>query len=209
VRRGIDLGVIACPACELVMRAGAGACPRCGEHVCLRRPGSAARAWALLATALALYLPANLLVIVHSEQFPVHRDDTILSGIAYLWSLGSTGLAVIVFAASILVPVVKIAAIALLLVMARRGSAWRLRGRTRAYRVLEVIGHWSMLDVFVVMLLTAVVGVGRFASVSPGPAVLPFAGVVVATMLASAAFDPRAMWDSAIDRAAARARSHA
>jgi paraquat-inducible protein A len=102
-----------------------------------------------------------------------------------------------VFAASILVPVVKLGALAFLVVSAMRHSAWRPRARTRLYRALEVIGHWSMLDVFVVALLTAVVQLGQFARVAPGPAVLPFAGVVILTMLASASFDARAIWDRA------------
>ena len=118
----------------------------------------------------------------------------ILSGVEFLWNQGSWELAVIVFVASICVPVVKLVALGSLLVLARRRSTWRLVARTRMYRVLEVIGHWSMLDVFVVSLLTAVVQLGRFASVEPGPAVLPFAAVVVLTMLASASFDPRSMW---------------
>lgn len=193
--RGIELGLVACETCELVVRGAGGSCPRCGAPLHARKPDASRRAWALLATALALYLPANLLVVMHTEQFPHRRDDTILSGIAYLWHKGSPGLAAIVFLASVVVPILKIATLGVLLVSAQRGAAWARRGRTRAYRVLETIGHWSMLDVCVVALLTAVVGTGRFARVAPGPAVIPFAGVVIATMLASAAFDPRAIWD--------------
>jgi len=92
---------------------------------------------------------------------------------------------------------VKFLSLGTLLVTTAEHTRWRLRGRTKLYRVLEVIGHWSMLDVFVVALLTAVVQLGRFANVEPGPAILPFAGVVVTTMLAASAFDPREMWDEA------------
>jgi paraquat-inducible protein A len=196
--RASDLGVVQCDACELVMRVGTerrGNCPRCREPVRRRKPNAFARSWALLIAAAALYVPANVLTMMRTSQFPDRRSDTIWSGISYLWREGSWELAALVFTASIAVPLVKLCALGVLLVTSRRGSAWRPRARTRLYRLLEVIGHWSMLDVFVVSLLTAVVQLGRFATVSPGPAVLPFAGVVVLTMLASASFDPRAIWD--------------
>jgi paraquat-inducible protein A len=196
--RARDLGVIACETCRLVM-ADTGArdvaCPRCGEPVHRRKPNATTRAWALWIAALALYYPANALVIMKTAQFPTRRADTIWSGVVFLWQRGTWDLAILVFTASILVPLVKLAALAILLVSARRKSRARPRARTHLYRVLEVIGHWSMLDVFVVSLLTAVVQLGRFASVSPGPAIVPFAGVVILTMLASASFDPRAIWD--------------
>jgi len=194
--RGADLGLVACETCELVMRAPAnvdGKCPRCGDDVGCD-PWTSSRAWAFLIAAAILYIPANTFPIMHTEQFPLRRDDTILSGAGYLWDQGSWDLAVLVFAASICVPLVKIVALGLLLVTSRRPSTWRQRGRTTLYRVLEVIGHWSMLDVFVVSLLTAMVQLGRFAQIEPGPAVLPFAAVVVLTMLASASFDPRSIW---------------
>jgi paraquat-inducible protein A len=200
VIRGIEAGLAACEACELVMKVTPpvrGTCPRCGEPVHQRKRNARVRAWAMLSAAAVLYVPANTLVIMHTEQFPDRRSDTILSGIEYLWTEGSWELAGLVFAASILVPLVKIFALAMLLVTTDTHSTWRRRGRTRIYRVLEVVGHWSMLDVFVVALLTAVVQIGRFANVEPGPAILPFAGVVILTMLASSSFDPRAIWDEA------------
>ena len=182
----------------MVVRAGSplvGNCPRCGEPVRTRKHNTRTRAWAFLSAAAVLYIPANTLVMMKTEQFPSHREDTILSGIAYLWSEGSWSLAMLVFVASIVIPLVKILALGVLLVTTGQHSAWRRSGRTMLYRVLEVAGHWSMLDVFVVALLTAVVQLGRFANVEPGPAVLPFAGVVILTMLASSSFDPRTIWD--------------
>ena len=195
--RGIDVGLAPCESCELVVRTHhrAGLCPRCAEPVHHRKLLWRPRAWALLVAAAVLYIPANTLVMMHTEQFPQHRDDTIMSGILYLVNEDAWGLGLIVFTASIVVPLLKILALGVLLVTTSRHSRWRRRGRTTLYRVLEVVGHWSMLDVFVVALLAAVVQLGRFAAVEPGPAVLPFAGVVVLTMLASAAFDPRAIWD--------------
>ncbi|CAN5768364.1 paraquat-inducible protein A [soil metagenome] len=197
--RGIDLGITACKTCELVVRLGdarEGTCPRCEEPVRLRRPKAMSRCWAYVSAAALLYIPANVLPMMHTEQLPTRRDDTILSGIAYLWTEGSWDLAVLVFTASIVIPLVKLAALGVLLVTTSEHSTWRQRGRTRLYHVLEAVGHWSMLDVFVVALLTAVVQVGRFANVQPGPALLPFAGVVILTMLASHSFDPRRIWDS-------------
>ena len=199
--RGIDLGLATCHSCELVVnlrdvadptRAG---CPRCHASVRFRKPNARTHVIALLVAAAALYFPANALTIMYTEQFPDRRADTILSGVRYLWERGSWELAVIVFAASILVPLLKLGSLGFLIVSASRHSAWRPRARTKLYRALEVIGHWSMLDVFVVALLTAVVQLGQFARVAPGPAVLPFAGVVILTMLASASFDARAIWD--------------
>ena len=196
--RGIDLRLAACETCELVVHASdplVGLCPRCGEPVRSRKHNARVRAWAFLSAAAILYVPANTLVMMRSEQFTSHREDTILSGIAYLWSEGSLSLAILVFVASIVIPLVKLVSIGVLLVTTGRHSTWHPHGRTLLYRVLEIVGHWSMLDVFVVALLAAVVQLGRFAKIEPGPAVLPFAGVVVLTMLALSSFDPRAIWD--------------
>lgn len=191
-----ELGVVACPLCELVMRApdDEADCPRCRERLPQPTRRGLTKCWALVIAAAVLYVPANMLPMMRTEQFPLRRSDTILSGIKFLWSEGSWELALLVFTASILVPLTKLIALAFLLVTSSRRSTWRRRVRTRLYRALEVVGHWSMLDVFVVSLLTAVVQLGRFAQVEPGPAVLPFASVVVLTMLASASFDPRTIW---------------
>ena len=159
MRRAIDLGLVACESCELVMRAQdpiTGTCPRCGERIERRKPNSIARPLAFLIAAAALYLPANTLPMMLSEQLPLRRSDTILSGIAFLWREGSWLLAVLVFSASILVPMLKLGALGMLLFTSARHSKWNTRGRTKLYRVLEVVGHWSMLDVFVVALLTLI-----------------------------------------------------
>lgn len=202
--RGIAAGLATCHSCELVVRMtdvdddAEAACPRCHATVRFRKRNATTHVMALVVAALALYVPANALTIMYTEQFPERRADTILSGVKFLWDRGSWGLAAVVFTASILVPVVKLGALGFLVVSSTRHSAWRPRARTRLYRALEVVGHWSMLDVFVVALLTAVVQLGQFARVAPGPAVLPFAGVVILTMLASASFDARAIWDRGV-----------
>lgn len=208
--RGVDVQLASCHSCDLVIRMrgvdrdAIAVCPRCDAAVRFRKRNARSHVLALGVAAAALYVPANALTIMYTEQFPERRADTILSGVKFLWDRGSWGLAAIVFTASILVPVLKLGALGFLVISTTRRSAWRPRARTRLYRVLEVIGHWSMLDVFVVALLAAVVQLGQFARVSPGPAVLPFAGVVILTMLASASFDARAIWDLGRDRGAER-----
>ena len=199
--RGVDLQLASCHSCDLVIRMrgverdASAACPRCGATVQFRKRSARSHVLALVVAAAALYYPANALTIMYTEQFPERRADTILSGVKFLWDRGSLALAAIVFTASILLPVVKLGALGFLVLSTTWHSTWRPHARTRLYRALETIGHWSMLDVFVVALLTAVVQLGQFARVSPGPAVLPFAGVVILTMLASASFDARAIWD--------------
>lgn len=196
------LGFVGCHVCGRVSAAGSGAaprCPRCGAHLHARRPDSVARTWALLIAAAIVYIPANIEpVMITSSIFGTQRD-TILSGVAYLWASGSWPLAVVVFVASVLVPLLKLLALSYLLLSVQWRSTLRLRQRARLYRGLEFIGRWSMLDVFVVMVLVALVNVGALANVAAGPGAAWFGLVVVLTMLASMAFDPRLIWDAAGD----------
>lgn len=199
VRTGAQLGIARCRACGQILRLRAeheGArCPRCSAPVHRRKPASIALTWAMLIAAAILYLPANLLPIMRTEMLGGASDDTILSGVVALWRAGSLDLAIIVFVASILVPLFKIGALVLLLVTAQRGSAWRRRERSALYRLIEFIGHWSMLDIFVVALLAALVHFQTLAEITPGPGAIAFGAVVVLTMLASKSFDPRLIWD--------------
>jgi paraquat-inducible protein A len=193
------LGFLACGVCELVSRPPAGAreaiCPRCGAHVHSRTPNSVARTWALLAAAAVFYVPANIEpVMITSSLFGTQRD-TILSGVVYLWTSGSWPLAVLVFFASISVPLLKLFALAYLAISVQRCSHRRPQARTKLYRILEFIGRWSMLDVFVVMVLVALVNLQALANVQAGRGALWFGCVVVLTMLASKSFDPRLIWD--------------
>ncbi|TXH06247.1 MAG: paraquat-inducible membrane protein A [Nevskiaceae bacterium] len=206
VPRACDLGLIGCDACGKVLQARQHAehCPRCDAPLRRRKPDSLVRSWALLLSAAILYVPANLLPIMHTVQLLNVEHSTILSGVVLLWKNGSWDLAIIVFVASIVVPLVKIVCLALLLLTAQSGSTWAPRERTQLYRVLEFIGHWSMLDVFVVALLMTLVHFGKFAQVEAGAGVVAFCAVVVLTMLASMSFDPRLIWDQQTDRDAAR-----
>ena len=196
-------GLVACHACGQLSRAVAehesSRCPRCRAMLHLRKPDSLNRTWALLMAAYILYIPANLLPVMETRSLLSAQEDTIMSGIVYLWLSGSVGLALVVFVASIVVPLLKLVTLTLLAISVRRRPLWRPRQRTRLYRIVEFVGRWSMLDIFVVALLTAVVQIQSFASVMPGPGAAAFGAVVVLTMLAAMTFDPRLIWDPITD----------
>lgn len=206
--RATDLGLIACTVCGLVCRNVPGnvkldgdgvdddmACPRCGTRLRRRKTDSYARTWALLIAAFIMYIPANVLPIMRTASLNDVDDNTIISGVVELWRAGSPNLAIIVFAASIVVPVLKFLALGTLLVSSRSGSDWARVPRAKLYRLVELIGYWSMLDVFVVALLTALVRFSVLSVVEPLPGVIFFGLTVVLTMLASMNFDPRLIWD--------------
>ncbi len=175
-------------------------CARCRSPLHLRKPDSINRTWALLIAAYLLYLPANLLPIMETHSPFGTDEDTILSGIIFLWQSGSWLLALIVFSASIVLPLVKLLSLTYLLWTVKRSPTRNPLGRARLYRLLELIGRWSMLDVYVVTLLVALVQVQSLASISPGAGVVAFGAVVVLSMLATMAFDPRLIWDRAAER---------
>lgn len=195
-----ELGLIACHCCGLVSRvpdpaAGRALCPRCEAPLHARKPHSVARTWALLLAAGILYIPANLLPIMESGSMFGSQRDTIMSGVVFLATSGSWYLAALVFFASIVVPSAKLLALAFLLVSVQRSVTGSARSRTRMYRVLEFFGRWSMLDIYVVTLLAALVQIESIATIRPGPGALFFGIVVVLTMLAAMSFDPRLIWD--------------
>lgn len=199
------LGLAACHGCGLLARLpggdGHGArCPRCRTPLHRRKPDSLARTWALLIAAAILFLPANLLPIMETRSLFGTQSDTILSGVVFLWSSGSWALAAVVFFASIMVPLLKLMALLLLLVTAQRHSVWRPHQRTRLYRLTEFVGRWSMLDIFVVTVLVALVQIQSLMAVRAGAGALAFGAVVVLTMLAAQSFDPRLIWDPVDER---------
>ncbi len=193
-----SLGLEACPHCATVWRDAKDgeACGICGTRLHTRKPDSLNRTWALLIAACILYIPANLLPIMVTKSFFGTQQDTILSGVIYFWVSGAFGLAAIVFIASFLVPLFKLTVLMLLLISVQRRSTWRQPERVKLYRMLETIGRWSMLDVFVVSLLTGLVQIQGFAQVTAGVGIATFGGVVVLTMLASLTFDPKLIWDT-------------
>lgn len=196
----LELGLAACHCCGQVSRApnppaGRALCPRCETPLHARKPHSIARTWALLLAAGILYIPANLLPIMESGSLFGSQRDTIMSGVVFLATSGSWYLAALVFFASIVVPSAKLLALAFLLVSVQRSVTGSARSRTRMYRVLEFFGRWSMLDIYVVTLLAALVQIESIATIRPGPGALFFGVVVVLTMLAAMSFDPRLIWD--------------
>ena len=200
--RAHELGIIGCHVCGLVCREPGfddAACPRCGATLHRRKPDSLRRTWALLVAAFILYIPANVLPIMRTVSLGEIDDNTIISGVVELWVKGSPSLALIVFTASIVVPVLKFLVLGTLLVATQRRSAWALAQRAQLFRVVEFIGYWSMLDVFVVALLTTLVRFGFFSQVEPLPGVVFFGLTVILTMFASMSFDPRLMWDASDD----------
>jgi len=191
-------GFANCRACGLLNRALASrlmACARCGAKLHVRKPGSIARSWALLLAAALLYLPANLMPVMQTGTVFGSQSDTIMSGVLFLWTSGSWPLALVVFVASVAVPLTKLIALACLLVSVQYRSRFRPVERARVYRVVEFIGRWSMVDIYVVALLVALVQFDALATVHAGPGAVAFGAVVVLTMLATLAFDPRLIWD--------------
>ena len=190
--------LLGCDDCSRVNHAPAGAaCSRCGSILRLRKPDSLQRTWALLGAAAILYIPANVFPVMTVIQLGQGAPSTILGGAQELLVAGMWPLALLVFVASIIVPVLKLVSLILMLVQTRLGSDWRLRDRTRLYRVVELIGRWSMVDVFMLATLVGLVRDGRIANITPGLGAVCFAAVVVLTMFASQSFDPRLMWDAA------------
>ncbi len=185
-----------CDSCGLVSRASR-ACPRCGARARHRKTDSVARTWALLAAAAILYLPANLLPVMSVTSLGQTQTDTILGGVVELVDQGMWPLAALVFFASVTVPMLKLFGLSWLLISTHRRSRHSLRARTQLYRIVDSVGRWSMIDVFMISILTALVRMGLVASVNPGPAAVSFCAVVVLTMLAAVSFDPRLMWDAA------------
>jgi paraquat-inducible protein A len=203
----LQLGLVACTACGQLARAGAdaalGACSRCGAILHARKPHSIERTWALLIAAAILYVPAMALPVMRTGTLFGNEDHTILGGVVDLWNSGSWDLSVIVFVASVVVPILKMLALALLALTVQKRSSWRQAERARLYQMLEAVGHWSMLDIFVVALLVTLVQFGNLAQTRPEPGIIAFGAVVVLTMLASAGFDPRLIWDMDMDESRA------
>jgi paraquat-inducible protein A len=190
--------LIGCDCCRLVLHARERShCPRCGFRLQRRKLFSITRTWALLGAAIALYLPANIFPVMTVIRFGQGEPNTLLSGVIELAEAQMWPLAILVFLASITVPLLKLAALLTMLLMTGEGSPKALRERTRLYRFVDSVGRWSMIDVFMLTVLVAVVRMGFIATVLPGTGAIAFAAVVVLTMFAAASFDPRLMWDAA------------
>jgi paraquat-inducible protein A len=195
--------MISCHSCNLLLWRTASnkvaartVCSRCGARLHLRKPSSLSRTGALVIAALILYLPANLLPVMLTSSMGQTNADTILSGVIHFMKTGDWHLAMIILVASILVPLLKLVVLSYLLLSVHFKWTWRPADRTRLYRFIEAIGRWSMVDIFAVATMVALVKMEAFGSVEAGPAAPFFGAVVVITMFAAACFDPRLIWDA-------------
>ncbi len=197
---GMTAHVVGCDGCGLAHRASPTQhdlrCQRCGLPLHFRKPDSINRTWALLIASYVLIIPANLLPVMKSSSLSGTEDDTIMGGVIYLWESGSEVLGAILFIASIVIPLSKLFALTYLLVSVRRRSTWNPKKRTQIYRILEAVGRWSMIDVYVASMLTALVQFGNLMSINVGAGAIAFGAVVVLTMIAAECFDPRLIWEA-------------
>ena len=184
-----------CHLCLKLADASLHHCPRCGEDLHLRKSNSLQRTLALLITAVILYIPANILPIMITDQLGTSEPSTILGGVVLLINMGSAPIAAIIFIASVMVPLGKLLALFYLCWSVSRGKPVNPRQRTIMYRATELIGKWSMVDVFVVSILVALVHLTGLLVILPGAAAVAFAGVVMVTIVAAESFDPRIIWD--------------
>ena len=190
----------ACHLCYKLAPVTVHQCPRCGSAMHLRKSDSIQRTLALLVTACLLYIPANLYPIMYTDQLGRTEASTILGGVILLIDLGSAPIAAVIFIFSVMVPSGKLMAMFYLVWTVERHSPLDPRQRSVMYRVTEFIGKWSMLDVFVVAILAALVHLGGLLVIRPGIAALSFAGVVIVTMIAAESFDSRLIWDNMEDK---------
>jgi paraquat-inducible protein A len=200
----MELGLQGCEVCGLLSRPEAGEdegrCPRCDEELVFRKPASLQRTWAYVIAAAVCYVPANVLPVLTTVTAAGSDSDTILQGVVLLWSPTGWPLSLIVLIASIMIPSAKILALVYLLVTVQRGSIENNEQRVRLYRMVELIGRWSMVDVFVDTFTAALIQLQPLMAVQPAAGLPFFAAVVVLTMLAAESFDPRLIWDSASSR---------
>jgi paraquat-inducible protein A len=197
-----NTGLLSCHNCHLLCRQpeltdiGHPACPRCGTTLHLRKTNSLLKTWALLISAMIMYIPANVLPVTRTTYMGSTQYDTIISGVYYFLLSGSWYIALIIFVASVVVPALKIAVMIFLLMSVHMGSDWRPEERTRLYRIVEAIGRWSMVDIYVISVMVALLKMGNLADIDAGPGAVFFGGVVVITMFAANSFDPRLIWDA-------------
>lgn len=189
-------GLVGCACCALVVPLGEQRCPRCHSRLHSRTPDSLQRTLALIVVAWILYLPANLLPITNTVYLGSNAPSTIIGGVVTLWQMGSYPIALVILVASVLVPIGKLLMLSWLCWQASRPRPRNPQQSARLYRLTEFIGRWSMIDVFVVAILVALIKLGNIISFYPGFAALSFAAVVIVTMIAAEQFDPRLIWDS-------------
>ncbi|WP_426454580.1 paraquat-inducible protein A [Acinetobacter sp. KB005] len=209
--RAKDLSLIVCHCCGVVNSAQNGKrrrdkshqvlrCIRCNSVLHSRKPASLNRTFALVVAATILYIPANVLPMTVTDSLLGSQQDTIMSGVIYFWQSGDYLVSVVIFMASIFIPMLKLLILYFLLfaVYLQKSAGWKFLPEqcVKLYRIVEFIGRWSMIDVFVVALLTALIQIQSLATILAGPGSIAFGAVVVLTMFASLSFDPRIIWDN-------------
>ncbi|MDY7560615.1 paraquat-inducible protein A [Pseudomonas sp. 10B1] len=194
-----EMNLVLCHTCGYPCSVDDARCPRCNSNVHRRKPNSLNRTWAFLLASLICYIPANLLPVMYTNIFSSGSENTIFSGIMEFWSDGSWDLALLIFIASVAVPCVKFLVLGTLLITCQRRSHWARRERAKLYRLIEIVGYWSMLDVLVVALIAALVQFRSLSTIDPRMGILFFGLVVVLTMLAAISFDPRLIWDTEVE----------
>lgn len=193
------MGLTRCHICGMTCvndRPGIGdlRCGRCRAPLHGVRADRIGASWALLLAALICYIPANVMPVMYTQLLGNGSESTILQGVAEFWRSGSYGIALVIFIASVVVPCTKFVTLGLLLVSAQRKTPWKRRERAVLYRLIEVVGYWSMLDVLVVAVVAALVKFRALGDVEPRVGILFFGAVVILTMLSAMQFDPRLNW---------------
>ncbi len=208
---------MSCHTCRLACRAPETAhpdrpvrlkCPRCGATLHRRKPDSIGRTWALIIAAFVFYIPANVFPITRVTSLGHVQSDTIMSGVIYFFATGMWPIALVIFVASVAVPLIKLLVLTFLVVSVQLKSDWRPLDRAKLYRMTEAVGRWSMVDIYVVTILVALVKMGNLANIEAGPAAVYFAAVVVLTIFAAMSFDPRLIWDNIEDKGAHDRKTH-
>jgi paraquat-inducible protein A len=199
LKQSFELGLILCRTCGLAvprrfLRMDR-RCPRCQSRIEHRTPLSTEMALAWLIAGIVFYIPANFLPVMHTSGLLGEEDSTILGGILEFWRSGDWDIALLIFVASVAVPFTKFIAIGLLLFTVRKNSSWQQHQRTVLYRIVEFIGYWSMLDVIVVALTSALMQFQVLGTAEPRAGIAFFCAVVIVTMMSALSFDPRLIWD--------------
>jgi paraquat-inducible protein A len=192
--------ILGCNACGLAQRELPAEqhlrCSRCGTRLHFRKPNSVSRTWALVIAAYVLIIPANLMPVMATGSLFGTEKDTIFGGVKFLWESNSQVLAIILFCASIVIPFAKLISLTFLLISVQRRSTWKPKVRAQLYRIVEAIGRWSMIDVYVATMLTALVQFGDLMSIRAGVGAIAFGSVVMLTIFAARSFDPRLIWEA-------------
>ena len=206
MRTAAECGLVACPACGSITRLSVEQfneppnCRLCFARLHSRKPMSIQRSWAWLIAGILAYVPANVYPIMYTVVFGNTEPNTIIGGFLVLWELKSYPVALVVFVASVVVPVLKFIAISYLLISIQKRIGHSRYERTRLYRLTELVGRWSMIDVFVVAILAALVQIGSVAQIEPGLGATAFGATVIFTMLSALALDSRLLWDKESDQ---------